>query len=154
MSDEERKNAPDSDAPLTGDVRDGALVRQEHGGAIRNRPPLRLTNPTVADVAANAAQYLYRELPRLRRIAHNEASRPKTKRGRASKRSKGKALHSIEAQIRAFSELRQIATMDRTIRESRLAAFLVAIQDEILEFLPRDQADALLKKIATHVMEL
>lgn len=128
--------------PLTGDVH--PLVTQKHGGAIRNTPPARIPNPTATDVAINATRYLYRELPRLRRIAHNEAKRPKTKAGKAKKRARGRAIYTIEQQLSAFRVLAEMAKLDRTVRAAAVDEFIAGIIDDVRSQLPPEQANVLL----------
>jgi hypothetical protein len=127
----------------------GPLVRQSHGGAINRGGYPRLLEPTVADVAANAQRYLYRELPKLRRMAANKPALP-----RGKKRGTPKPPFTPDQQLRAFAELRKIAVIDRVLRETRVAAFLTAVRDEIYEYLPREQADGLLSKIAPHALDI
>lgn len=145
------------DGAITGEIHEsnGKLVPQPHGGSILRGDRRRLPNPTAADVAADAQEALYRLLPRLKKIARNEGKRLKKKDGTVDKRSKGgKPPYSVAEQLRAFSTLKEVAMIDRAVRESRLASFLIAVQNEILEYLPRDQAEALLRKIAVHVADL
>jgi hypothetical protein len=68
------------------------------------------------------------------------------------RRTKLKRPYSINAQLKAISELRMIAMMDRTLREGRVTTSLFATRDEILEFFDgdRDRAEALMAKIAPH----
>lgn len=127
-----------------------ALVRQVHGGAIKTGGfPRRLANPSTTDCADRARDVLYKIIPRYARIAMNTPKRPRgTKKG--DKSVPLKKPYSIGNQIKAGAELRMIATMDRALRETQVMASLMATRDEILEFLPREQADALMAKIAPH----
>jgi len=139
MSDEERDEQPAS----------SSLISQRHGGAIRTggRHP-RLDAPTDTDCADAARKVLYAVIPRLKRIATNTPTRDKPN----DKRTKLKRRYSTNAQLKAIAELRMIAMMDRTLREGRVTASLFATRDEIIEFFDgnRDQADALMAKIAPH----
>jgi hypothetical protein len=126
-----------------------SLVQQRHGGAIRSggRHP-RIEDPTDTDCAEAARKVLYSVIPRLRRIATNTPTRDRPK----DKRTKLKRRYSTGSQLKAISELRMIAMMDRTLREGRVTASLFATRDEIIEFFDgnRDHADALMAKIAPH----
>jgi len=137
----EQSEQPDATPP--------ALVHQVHGGALRcgGRHP-RLPAPTDTDCAEAARKVLYAVIPRLRRIATNTPTRDRPN----DKRTKLKRRYSTNAQLKAISELRYIALMDRTLREGRVTASLFATRDEIIEFFDgnRDHADALMAKIAPH----
>jgi len=141
-----------NDAPITGDVHDAPLVTQPHGGKLRRTAPDRVTDPTAADAAARAARDVYKLLPSISRIAANRQDPRSKKGGKQAATRKGK--YSVNQRVAAFRALLDAARLDRTVRESRLAVFLIKVQDEILEYLPRDQAEALLRKIAVHVAEL
>jgi hypothetical protein len=133
-----------SDA-LTGEVRD-TLVVQPHGGAIRQTPPVRIANPTATDVAQKGTKYLYKELPRLRRIAHNETQRKaKTKRGgKPETRRRGRREFTVEQQLSAFRALVEIAKLDRTVRVAAVDEFIAGIVNDVRSYLPKASADALL----------
>ncbi len=135
-------------APMT------ALVEQLHGGALKSggRHP-RIENPTDTDCSEAARRVLYSVIPRLRRIAQNrETVKKLTRAGKPDRRSKPKPPYSVNAQLKAISELRMIAMMERILREGRVTASLFATRDEILEFFDgdRDRAEALMAKIAPH----
>lgn len=132
-----------NDEPLSSDVRD--LVPQKHGGAINRagKKPTRLISPTVADVAARSSEYLYKIVPRIARIANNREKRDK-------KAGTSRRPYKVADQVRAAGVLARFAALDRTLREARVQAALSATREEILIFLPREQADALMQKIAPH----
>jgi hypothetical protein len=125
------------------------LITQSHGGAIRSggRHP-RIDMPNDTDCADAARKVLCSVIPALRRMATNTQVRTKP----GDRRTKLKRPYSINAQLKAISELRMIAMMDRTLREGRVTTSLFATRDEILEFFDgdRDRAEALMAKIAPH----
>jgi len=139
MSDEERDEQRTS----------SLLVSQRHGGAIRSGGRhQRLDTPTDTDCAEAARRVLYSVIPRLTRIARNTPARTR----KNDKRTKLKRPYSVGSQLKAISELRMIAMMDRALREGRVTASLFATRDEIIEFFDgnREQAEALMAKIAPH----
>lgn len=152
MSDQ-REQSPDFRPEQPAEPQLSTILRQPHGGAIRSggRHP-RIAAPTDTDCADAARDVLYSVIPRLARIARNTEERKKTADGRADRRRKPKAPYSVNAQLKAIAELRMIAILDRTLREGRVTASLFATRDEILEFFDgnRDQAEALMAKIAPH----
>ncbi len=116
-----------------------AMVRQSHGGALKPGGNGRIVNPTPADVSELARKRVYSIIPQLVRIAKNKPTRKRP----------GKRPYSVTNQLRAAAELRLLAE-DRSLAESQIMANLVATSAEIYEFLPRDQAHALMQKIAPH----
>jgi hypothetical protein len=142
MSDE-RDEASDEQPSTT------QLVQQPHGGAIRSGGRHeRIDMPTDTDCADAARKVLYSVIPALRRMATNTQVRTKP----GDRRTKLKRPYSVNAQLKAISELRMIAMMDRTLREGRVTSSLFATRDEILEFFDsdRNRAEALMAKIAPH----
>jgi hypothetical protein len=145
------------DAAITGEVHqsNGKLVPQPHGGSILRGDRRRLPNPTAADVAADAQEALYRLLPRLKKIARNEGKRLKKKDGTVDKRSKGgKPPYSVAEQLRAFSTLKEVAMLDKTVRASDVDEFLRGMVDDVRGFLEPGQADALLAMLGRRALRL
>jgi hypothetical protein len=140
VSDEQPSEYRPSGTPDVGEVRD--MLPGPSGGKLMRGGNPRPTNPTPADVAAMARKRLYQVIPQLNRIATNKPRRE----GRSKKL---KRPHSTANQLRAIAELRLVA-QDRSLSESQISANLMATAAEIYEYLPRDQAQALLAKIGPH----
>jgi hypothetical protein len=141
MSDEERTKSPDPDAPLTGDVRDTALVRQGHGGAIRTKGNPQNHNPTPNDVRSKSRKEFYTVIPRIARIAKNVAKKGK------------KPKHTTIEQLRAADILGKYGNDDR-ISAADLREACRGMASDIRDFLPQDQADALIAIVARRFVYL
>lgn len=133
MSDEERTNSPDSDVPLTGDVHDTALVRQEHGGEL-HRGNARPLQPTPNDVRNLCRKRVYQLIPTLNRIALNkEDKRKKAARG----------PEKTADQLRAIEVLMRGAA-DDTISATDVRRALRGFSDAIMHKYPGEQGEEIL----------
>lgn len=134
-----------SDDANDGQGGENELNQQPHGGALVRAGYRRPATPTPNDVRQLARKRFYQVVPQLNRIARN-ANR-KTKSG-ATKRS-----YRVADQIRAAALLGQYG-MDNHVSAADVRDALRQTTAEIREFLPPDQAQALLSKIAPHWLEL
>lgn len=130
--------------PLTGDVHDateGALVPQKHGGAIRTKGNHHNQNPTPNDVRTKSRKEFYTVIPRIARIAKNVAKKGK------------KPRHSTMEQLRAADILGRYGNDDR-ISAADLREACRGMASDIRDFLPADQAEALIAIVARRFVYL
>ena len=128
--------------PLTGDVRVAPVVRQNHGGAIRRGSVKQeQRDPTPAMARAKSLKAWYGVIPRVTRIARNQ-----------SKKGKKPRFTTME-QLRAAEALARYGNDDR-ISAADLREACRGMASDIRDFLPADQAEALIAIVARRFVYL
>lgn len=118
------------------------MVQQRHGGAIHRGGNHRPQSPTPGDVRVLARKRFYQVIPSLFRIARNGSTRV----GKGTQR-KLKRTFRVSDQIAAANTLARYG-MTETIAADDVRVAVRGTIADIRESLPRDQADALVQKIA------